>query len=291
MRKGIILAGGSGSRLYPSTLPVCKQLLPVYDKPMVYYALSVLMLAGMRDVLVISTPKDLPRFQSLMGDGSRYGITLSYAEQTEPRGIAEAFLIGREFLAGDPASLILGDNIFFGSGLTGRLRAASERTDDATVFAYAVADPKRYGIVEVNAEGAAISIEEKPAVPKSNLAVTGLYFYPSDVCDVAARLTPSARGEIEVTDINAAYMARGALSVESLGRGVAWLDMGTEESLLEAANFVAAVERRQGLRIGCPEEIAWRQGWLDDAALLRAAEPIRASGYGAYLMELVEHVR
>jgi glucose-1-phosphate thymidylyltransferase len=286
MRKGILLAGGSGSRLYPSTLPVCKQLLPVYDKPMVYYALSVLMLAGIRDVLVISTPKDLPRFEDLMGDGARYGVRLSYAEQAQPRGIAEAFVIGRDFLAGAPAALILGDNIFFGTGLSGRLQSAAAAHDDATVFAYAVADPERYGIVEVDAEGRALSIEEKPNQPKSSLAVTGLYFYPPDVCVIAEGLAPSGRGEIEITDVNTAYLERGTLRVETLSRGFAWLDMGTEESLLEAANFVAAVEKRQGLRISCPEEIAWRQGWLSDADLRAAAEPMKTSGYGRYLAAL-----
>ena len=286
MRKGIILAGGSGSRLYPSTLPVCKQLLPVYDKPMIYYSLSVLMLAGIKDILVISTPKDIPRFQDLMGDGSRYGVTLHYAEQSAPRGIAEALIIGREFLAGQPAALILGDNIFFGSGLSERLQTAAAQAN-ATVFAYEVADPNRYGIVEIDDKGQAVSIEEKPAQPKSNLAVTGLYFYPADVCDIAAGLTPSARGEIEITDINRTYMQRDDLAVETFGRGFAWLDMGTEESLLEAANFVAAVERRQGLRISCPEEIAWRKGWLSDDDLRQVAEPIKASGYGSYLMGLL----
>ena len=286
MRKGIILAGGSGSRLYPSTLPVCKQLLPVYDKPMIYYSLSVLMLAGIKDILVISTPKDIPRFQELMGDGSRYGVTLEYAEQSAPRGIAEAFIIGRGFLAGEPAALILGDNIFFGSGLSMRLQSAAAKPK-ATVFAYEVADPNRYGIVEIDGDGHAISIEEKPAQPRSNLAVTGLYFYPADVCDIAAGLTPSARGEIEITDINQIYMQRGDLAVETFGRGFAWLDMGTEESLLEAANFVAAVEKRQGLRISCPEEIAWRKGWLSDDGLRKVAEPIKASGYGQYLMRML----
>ncbi|MSO93438.1 MAG: glucose-1-phosphate thymidylyltransferase [Rhodospirillales bacterium] len=291
MRKGIILAGGSGSRLYPATLPVCKQLLPVYDKPMVYYSLSVLMLAGLRDILLISTPKDLPRFRELLGDGSRFGVQLAYAEQQRPNGIAEAFLIGREFIGKNPVALILGDNIFFGSGLSARLADAAHRADWATIFAYAVADPERYGIVEVGPDGRPLRVVEKPKAPSSNLAVTGLYFYTADVVEIAKGLKPSARGELEITDINNFYLAAGKLRVETLGRGFAWLDAGTEESLLEAANFVAALERRQGLRVGCPEEIAWRRGWIDSARLQAIANTMKSSGYGAYLRALADEPR
>ncbi len=288
MRKGIILAGGSGSRLYPATLPVCKQLLPVYDKPMVYYSLSALLLAGLRDILLISTPKDLPRFQELLGDGARFGIQLRYAAQERPGGIAEAFVIGREFIGQNPVALILGDNIFFGNGLSARLADAAHRPDWATIFAYAVADPERYGIVTLDRDGRPLRVVEKPTQPESNLAVTGLYFYTAEVVDIAKHLRPSARGELEITDINSHYLKAGKLRVETLGRGFAWLDAGTEESLLEAANFVAAVERRQGLRIGCPEEIAWRRGWIDRAQLHAIARTMKSSGYGRYLAALAE---
>ena len=286
MRKGIILAGGAGSRLYPSTLPVCKQLLPVYDKPMVYYPMSVLMLAGIRNILIISTPGDLPRFEDLFGGGD-LGINLSYAPQPEPNGIAEAFIIGGDFIGDDPVALILGDNILFGVGLTEKLERATARTEGATVFAYPVADPKRFGVVELDDQGNAISIEEKPAKPKSNLELTGLYFFDSGVVEIARGLEPSNRGELEITDVNQAYLDRGKLFVEELGRGFAWLDAGTEQSLLEAANFVAALERRQGFRIGCLEEIALNNGWIDDKKLLQAAERLKSSGYGDYVRMLI----
>ena len=286
MRKGIILAGGAGSRLYPSTLPVCKQLLPVYDKPMVYYPMSVLMLAGIRNILIISTPGDLPRFEDLFGGGD-LGINLSYAPQPEPNGIAEAFIIGGDFIGDDPVALILGDNILFGVGLTEKLERATARTEGATVFAYPVADPKRFGVVELDDQGNAISIEEKPAKPKSNLVLTGLYFFDSGVVEIARGLEPSNRGELEITDVNQAYLDRGKLFVEELGRGFAWLDAGTEQSLLEAANFVAALERRQGFRIGCLEEIALNNGWIDHKKLLQAAERLKSSGYGDYVRMLI----
>ena len=286
MRKGIILAGGAGSRLYPSTLPVCKQLLPVYDKPMVYYPMSVLMLAGIRNILIISTPGDLPRFEDLFGGGD-LGINLSYAPQPEPNGIAEAFIIGADFIGDDPVALILGDNILFGVGLTEKLERATARTEGATVFAYPVADPERFGVVELDDQGNAISIEEKPAKPKSNLVLTGLYFFDSGVVEIARGLEPSNRGELEITDVNQAYLDRGKLFVEELGRGFAWLDAGTEQSLLEAANFVAALERRQGFRIGCLEEIALNNGWIDDKKLLQAAERLKSSGYGDYVRMLI----
>ena len=286
MRKGIILAGGAGSRLYPSTLPVCKQLLPVYDKPMVYYPMSVLMLAGIRNILIISTPGDLPRFEDLFGGGD-LGINLSYAPQPEPNGIAEAFIIGGDFIGDDPVALILGDNILFGVGLTEKLERATARTEGATVFAYPVADPERFGVVELDDQGNAISIEEKPAKPKSNLVLTGLYFFDSGVVEIARGLEPSNRGELEITDVNQAYLDRGKLFVEELGRGFAWLDAGTEQSLLEAANFVAALERRQGFRIGCLEEIALNNGWIDHKKLLQAAERLKSSGYGDYVRMLI----
>ncbi|MBF0624603.1 MAG: glucose-1-phosphate thymidylyltransferase RfbA [Magnetococcales bacterium] len=288
MKKGIILAGGSGSRLYPATLPACKQLLPVFDKPMIYYGFSVLMLAGIRHVLIISTPADLPRFRQLLGDGGNLGMRLDYAEQAAPRGLAEAFLIGAPFIDGDPVALILGDNIFFGHGLSGRLQAQAGRNDGATVFAYGVKDPARYGVVELDPAGRPVSLVEKPANPRSNLAVTGLYFYDSQVVDIARSVRPSARGELEITDVNNTYLARGALRVERLPRGYAWLDAGTEQSLLEAANFIAAIERRQSLRIGCIEEVAWRQGWIDSAQLRRLAKTMGSSGYGQYLQELAD---
>ncbi len=288
MTKGIVLAGGSGSRLYPATLPVCKQLLPVYDKPMVYYSLSLLLLAGIRDILLISTPYDLPRFRALLGNGDRLGINIAYAQQDAPRGIAEAFLIGADFIGDDPVALVLGDNILFGGGLSDKLSNVAKRKTGATVFACAVSDPERYGVVEIGCEGRAISIVEKPSQPKSNLAVTGLYFYDNDVLNIAKDLTPSPRGELEITDINKVYLERGALSVQQLGRGYAWLDAGTEQSLLEAASFVAAIERRQNMRVGCLEEIAWRKGWIDTASMRSLGEEISNSGYGAYLVALAD---
>jgi glucose-1-phosphate thymidylyltransferase len=286
-RKGIILAGGSGTRLYPVTQAVSKQLLPVYDKPMVYYPLSTLMLAGIREVLLISTPQDTPRFQQLLGDGSQWGLDLHYAVQPSPDGLAQAFLIGRDFLGGAPSSLVLGDNLFWGHDLQPLLVAANARTDAATVFAYHVLDPERYGVVEFDAQGRAVSIEEKPARPKSSYAVTGLYFYDAQAPDIAASLRPSARGELEITDLNRVYLERGQLQVSTLGRGYAWLDTGTHESLLDAGQFIATLEKRQGLKVSCPEEIAWRQGWIDEAQLQRLAEPMRKNGYGQYLLRLL----
>ncbi len=286
-RKGILLAGGSGTRLYPVTQAVSKQLLPVYDKPMVYYPLSTLMLAGIREVLLISTPQDTPRFQQLLGDGSQWGLNLHYAVQPSPDGLAQAFLIGREFLAGAPSSLVLGDNLFWGHDLQPLLEQANARTQAATVFAYHVLDPERYGVVEFDAQGRAVSIEEKPARPKSSYAVTGLYFYDGQASDIAASLRPSARGELEITDLNRIYLERGQLQVSTLGRGYAWLDTGTHESLLDAGQFIATLEKRQGLKVSCPEEIAWRQGWIDAAQLQRLAEPMRKNGYGQYLLRLL----
>ena len=286
-RKGILLAGGSGTRLYPVTQAVSKQLLPVYDKPMVYYPLSTLMLAGIREVLLISTPQDTPRFQQLLGDGSQWGLNLHYAVQPSPDGLAQAFLIGREFLAGAPSSLVLGDNLFWGHDLQPLLEQANARTQAATVFAYHVLDPERYGVVEFDAQGRAVSIEEKPARPKSSYAVTGLYFYDGQASDIAASLRPSARGELEITDLNRIYLERGQLQVSTLGRGYAWLDTGTHESLLDAGQFIATLEKRQGLKVSCPEEIAWRQGWIDAAQLQRRAEPMRKNGYGQYLLRLL----
>ncbi len=288
-RKGIILAGGSGTRLYPATMAVSKQLLPVFDKPMIYYPLSTLMQAGIREILIISTPQDLHRFRELLGDGSQWGITLYYAVQKSPDGIAQAFLIGREFINGAPVALILGDNIFFGQNFDGMLCTASRRQTGASVFAYRVHDPERYGVVEFDeARRLARSIEEKPARPKSSYAVTGLYFYDHNVCDIAASMRPSPRGELEITDVNREYLARGELHVEVLGRGVAWLDAGTHESLLEATQYIVTLEKRQGLKVACPEETAYRKGYIDGAQLERLAMPLAKSGYGRYLLQVLQ---
>ena len=287
-RKGIILAGGAGTRLHPVTQAVSKQLMPIYDKPMIYYPLSALMLAGLRDILIISTPQDTPRFQELLGDGTKWGMNLQYAVQPSPDGLAQAFIIGRDFIGDDHAALVLGDNVFYGHELQQLLESAHARRDGATVFAYPVSDPERYGVVEFDAAGRAVSLEEKPKVPRSRYAVTGIYFYDNDVIEIAKNLKPSSRGELEITDLNRVYLERGRMSVELMGRGMAWLDTGTHDSLLEAAQFVQTIERRQGLKVCCPEEIAYRQGFIDAAQVERLAAPLAKSGYGKYLKDMLK---
>ncbi|MDZ4050785.1 MAG: glucose-1-phosphate thymidylyltransferase [Limnobacter sp.] len=286
-RKGLVLAGGSGTRLYPITQAISKQLMPVYDKPMIYYPLSTLMLAGIRDVLVISTPQDTPRFAELLGDGEQWGMNIQYAVQPSPDGLAQAFVIGKSFIDNNPSALVLGDNIFYGHDLVKRLRSANSKINGASVFAYHVNDPQRYGVVEFDLQNRAVSIEEKPAKPKSNFAVTGLYFYDQRVCDIAAEIKPSARGELEITDINQRYLKSGELDVEIMGRGFAWLDTGTHDSLLEAASFIATLQKRQGLQVACPEEIAFQQGWIDSEALNKLALPLAKGVYGQYLLNLL----
>ncbi|WP_349745222.1 glucose-1-phosphate thymidylyltransferase RfbA [Roseateles cavernae] len=286
-RKGIILAGGSGTRLHPATLAMSKQLLPVYDKPMVYYPLSTLMLAGIRDILLISTPQDTPRFEALLGDGRRWGLNISYCVQPSPDGLAQAFILGKDFIDGAPSALVLGDNIYYGHDFQGLLSNATAQTSGASVFAYHVTDPERYGVVEFDAQQQALSIEEKPKAPKSNYAVTGLYFYDSQVCDIAAAIKPSPRGELEITDVNAQYLKQGQLQVEIMGRGYAWLDTGTHDSLLEAGQFIATLEKRQGLKVACPEEIAFRSGWITAEQLEALAKPLLKNGYGQYLQKLL----